>query len=84
MKRIKLVVKNIYCNGCADLIKKEIIREFKLKLDKLIVERINHDEHNIIIDSQKKINEIDMYRVLHRRNVELLNFEEKNIKKVNS
>ena len=84
MKRIKLVVKNIYCNGCANLIKNDIIKEFELKVDKLIVERINHDKHKIIIDSQKKINEIDMYRVLHRRDVELLNFQEKNIKKVNS
>ncbi len=84
MRIIKLLVKNLYCNGCVDLIKKDIVREFGFETGVITIKRINHDEHDIIIENRKKINEIDMLKVLHRRGVELLNFEEKNIKKANS
>ena len=84
MKKTKLLVKNLYCNGCVDLIKRDIIREFGFEAGVITIKRTSHDEHDIIIENRKKINEIDMLKVLHRRGVELLNFEEKNIKKANS
>ena len=84
MKKTKLLVKNLYCNGCVDLIKKDIIREFGFEAEVITIKRTSHDEHDITIENRKRINEIDMLKVLHRRGVELLNFEEKNIKKANS
>lgn len=84
MKRIKLLVRNLYCNGCIDLIKRDIIRECEIYPNDITVEKKICEKQEIIIDGQNKINETDMMKILHRRGVELITFEETNLNRKSS
>ena len=72
MKRLKLLVKNIYCSWCAKIIREDLSSE--LGIDRVDIKMDYGDTQVITLIHKNKIKNRDIIHTLRKRGIEVLNY----------